>query len=108
MEQRTEINKVNENKIEGRNPVIEAIRAGQPIDRLYIQDGLNDGPISTVKREAKKRDIYVKFVDKARLDKMSDTGMHQGVIAVAAAYEYSDMEDIFALADTCCICATSW
>ena len=99
MEQRTEINKVNENKIEGRNPVIEAIRAGQPIDRLYIQDGLNDGPISTVKREAKKRDIYVKFVDKARLDKMSDTGMHQGVIAVAAAYEYSDMADIFALAD---------
>jgi 23S rRNA (guanosine2251-2'-O)-methyltransferase len=99
MEQRTEINKVNENKIEGRNPVIEAIRAGQPIDRLYIQDGLNDGPISTVKREAKKRDIYVKFVDKARLDKMSDTGMHQGVIAVAAAYEYSDMEDIFALAE---------
>lgn len=91
-------NKVNESLLEGRNPVIEALRAGKPIDKLYILDGANDGPIMTIKREAKKRDIYIKYVAKDRLDKMSVTGTHQGVIAVSAAYEYSDMEDIFALA----------
>lgn len=90
--------KVNESLLEGRNPVIEALRAGKPIDKLYILDGANDGPIMTIKREAKKRDIYIKYVAKDRLDKMSVTGTHQGVIAVSAAYEYSDMEDIFALA----------
>jgi 23S rRNA (guanosine2251-2'-O)-methyltransferase len=92
-------NKVNESLLEGRNPVIEALRAGKPIDKLYILDGANDGPIMTIKREAKKRDIYIKYVAKDRLDKMSVTGTHQGVIAVSAAYEYSDMEDIFALAE---------
>ena len=86
-------NKVNESLLEGRNPVIEALRAGKPIDKLYILDGANDGPIMTIKREAKKRDIYIKYVAKDRLDKMSVTGTHQGVIAVSAAYEYSDMED---------------
>ena len=95
-------NKVNENLIEGRNPVIEALRASKPMDRLYVQDGLNDGPVMTIKREAKKRDIYVKYVPKDRLDKMSATGMHQGVIAISAAYEYSDMEDIFSLAEKKC------
>lgn len=89
---------VNESFIEGRNPVIEALRAGKPIDRLYILDGSNDGPVMTIKREAKKRDIYIKYVSKDRLDNMSSTGTHQGVIAVSAAYEYSDMEDIFSLA----------
>ena len=89
---------VNESLIEGRNPVIEALRAGKPIDRLYILDGSNDGPVMTIKREAKKRDIYIKYVSKDRLDNMSSTGTHQGVIAVSAAYEYSDMEDIFSLA----------
>ncbi len=94
-----EQNKINENLIEGRNPVIEALRASKPIDKLYVQDGLNDGPIMTIKREARKRDIYVKYVPKDRLDKMSATGMHQGVIAVSAAYEYSTMDDIFALSE---------
>ncbi len=90
---------IKESRIEGRNPVIEALRASKPIDRLYVQDGLNDGPVMTIKREARKRDIYIKYVPKDRLDKMSETGMHQGVIAVSAAYEYSDMEDIFAKAN---------
>lgn len=92
--------KLKENLIEGRNPVIEALRASKPIDKLYIQDGLNDGPIMTVKREAKKRNVFVKYVDRDRLDKLSETGMHQGVIAVSAAYEYSQMEDVFALAQS--------
>ncbi len=84
--------------IEGRNPVIEAFRAGKEIDKLYILDGCQDGPVMTIKREARKRDTLIKYVDKDRLDNMSETGKHQGVIAVVAAYEYSEIEDMFALA----------
>ncbi|MGN1145769.1 MAG: RNA methyltransferase substrate-binding domain-containing protein, partial [Acetatifactor sp.] len=80
--------------IEGRNAVIEAYRSGKPIDKIFIQDGCQDGPIMTIKREAKKHDTLVKFVDKERLDQMSETGKHQGVIAYAAAYEYAQVEDI--------------
>lgn len=80
--------------IEGRNAVIEAFRSGKPIDKIFIQDGVQDGPIQTIKREAKKHDTMVKFVDKDRLDQMSETGKHQGVIAYAAAYEYAEVGDI--------------
>lgn len=92
--------KVNESIIEGRNPVIEAIRAGRTIDKLYILDGCNDGPVMTIKREAKKNNIYVKYVAKERLDQLSETKMHQGVIAYSAAYDYSEIDDIFALAES--------
>ncbi len=85
--------------IEGRNAVTEAFRSGKPIDRLYILDGCQDGPVSTIKREARKHDIQIKYVAKERLDQLSETGKHQGVIALAAAYEYARMEDIFALAE---------
>lgn len=84
-----------ETYIEGRNAVIEALRSGRPIDKLYILDGCQDGPISTIKREARKTDAIIKFVDREFLDRMSTTGHHQGVIAQSAAYEYADMEDIF-------------
>lgn len=80
--------------IEGRNAVIEAFRSGKTIDKLYILDGCQDGPIMTIKREAKKQDTLIKYVTKERLDQMSDTGKHQGVIATAAAYEYAEVEDI--------------
>lgn len=80
--------------IEGRNAVIEAFRAGKPIDKLFVLDGCQDGPIMTIKREAKKHDTMIKYVDKERLDRMSETGKHQGVIAFAAAYEYVEVEDI--------------
>ena len=80
--------------IEGRNAVIEAFRSGKPIDKIFIQDGLQDGPIQTIKREAKKHDTMIKFVAKERLDQISDTGKHQGVIAYAAAYEYAEVDDI--------------
>lgn len=89
----------NESQIEGRNAVIEAFRSGKTIDRLYILDGCQDGPVMTIKREARKQDTVIKYVEKERLDQMSETGKHQGVIAVSAAYEYSEMEDIFALAE---------
>ena len=84
--------------IEGRNAVIEAFRAGKPIDRLFIQDGTQDGPIQTIKREARKQDTMIKFVAKERLDQLSETGKHQGVIAYTAAYEYADVADILAAA----------
>lgn len=80
--------------IEGRNAVIEAFRSGKPIDKIFIQDGVQDGPVQTIKREAKKHNTMVKFVTKERLDQLSETGKHQGVIAYAAAYEYAEVDDI--------------
>lgn len=84
--------------IEGRNEVIEALRSGRSIDRIYIQDGLHDGKLDTVRREAKKRGLRTDFVERKRLDDMSETGMHQGVIARAAAYAYANVEDILEMA----------
>lgn len=93
-----EENRVDEQQIEGRNAVIEAYRAGKVIDKLYVQDGCQDGPVLTIKREAKKHDTFVKYVSKERLDQMSETGKHQGVIAMVAAYKYAEVEDILAKA----------
>ena len=84
--------------IEGRHAVLEALRAGRPIDKLYVLDGCQDGPVLTIKREAKKRDAFVKYVTKERLDQLSQTGKHQGVIACAAAYAYAEVEDILRIA----------
>ena len=86
--------RVKEFLIEGRNAVIEAFRAGKTIDRLYILDGCKDGPVLTIKREAARHDTQIKYVAKERLDQLSETGKHQGVIAQAAAYEYAEVEDI--------------
>lgn len=80
--------------IEGRNAVLEAFRSGKTIDKLFILDGCQDGPIKTILREAKKKDCIVNFVKKERLDQMSETGKHQGVIAYSAAYEYGTVEDM--------------
>ncbi len=88
----------NEGYIEGRNAVMEAFRSGRVIDKLFIQKDARDGSMNSILREAKKRDVIIKYVEKTRLDEMSETGKHQGVIANAAAYEYSELEDIFALA----------
>lgn len=85
--------------IEGRNAVIEAFRSGKTIDKVFILDGCQDGPVMTIKREAKKHDTLVKFVTRERLDQMSETGRHQGVIAYAAAYEYAEVEDILKKAE---------
>ncbi len=85
--------------IEGRNAVLEAFRSGKTIDKLYVLDGCQDGPVRTIVREAKKQGSLLQFVAKERLDQMSTTGKHQGVIAQAAAYEYADIEDMFALAE---------
>lgn len=89
---------MNGNLIEGRNAIIEAFRSDKTIDKLYIQDGLKDGPIQTILREAKKRNLFINFVSKDILDKMSPTSKHQGAIANLASYEYSDIADILAVA----------
>ena len=88
----------NENMIEVRNAVLEAFRSGKPVDKLFVLDGCQDGPVRTIVREAKKHDTLVQFVDKERLTQLSQTGRHQGVIAYTAAYEYAQVEDMLALA----------
>lgn len=86
-------------KIEGRNAVLEAFRSGKTIDKLFVLDGCQDGPVRTILREAKKYDTIINYVDKERLDGLSETKKHQGVIAMAAAYEYAEVEDILAAAE---------
>ena len=81
-------------KIEGRNAVLEAFRSGKTIDKLFVLDGCKDGPVQTILRETKKHDTIVNFVAKERLDQLSETKKHQGVIAMAAAYTYATVEDI--------------
>lgn len=88
-----------QNRIEGRHGVLEAFRAGQLVERLFVQKGCNDGPVLTILREAKKVGTMVDFVPKDRLDHMSETGHHQGVIANLSAFHYSTVEDMFSLAE---------
>lgn len=88
-----------ENKIEGRNAVLEAFRSGKTIDKLFVLDGCQDGPVRSILREAKKHDTIVHYVAKERLEQLSETGKHQGVIAISAAYEYAEVEDILKKAE---------
>ena len=86
--------RVEETKIEGRNAVLEAFRSGKTIDKLYVLDGCQDGPVRTIVREARKHDTILNFVSKERLDQLSETGKHQGVIAQSAAYSYAEVAEI--------------
>lgn len=90
---------VNETKIEGRNACLEAFRSGKTVDKLFVLDGCTDGPVRSIIREAKKQDTIINFVSKDRLDKMSETGKHQGVIAMTSSYDYAEVEDILKLAE---------
>ena len=74
--------------------MLEAFRAGKTIDKLFVLDGCQDGPVKSILREAKKTDTIINFVDKERLDRLANSGHHQGVVAQAAAYEYAEVEDI--------------
>ena len=85
-------------QIEGHNAVLEAFRSGKCVDKLFILDGCQDGPVRTIAREARKKDTIINYVAKERLDQLSETGAHQGVIAQVAAYEYASVEDILAKA----------
>ena len=86
-------------RIEGRNAVLEAMRSGRNCDKLFVQENCKDGPVMTILREAGKHDTVVSFVSKERLDQMSETGRHQGVIAQVAAYEYGTVEQMLANAE---------
>ena len=81
--------------IEGRNAVIEAFRAGKTVDKLFVLEHCKEGSMNTVLREAKKHDTIINYVKKERLDQMSETGKHQGVIAYIAAFEYATVDDTF-------------
>lgn len=85
--------------IEGRNAVLEAFRSGKCVDKLFILDGCQDGPVRTIAREARKKDTIINYVSKERLDQLSETKAHQGVIAQVAAYEYATVEEILAKAE---------
>lgn len=93
-----EENGVKSQVIEGRNAVMEAFRSGKSIDKIYILDGCQDGPIRSIVREAKKHDTIINFVTKERLGQLSETGKHQGVVAMAAAYDYAEVDDMLELA----------
>ena len=80
--------------IYGRNAVLEAFRSGKTIDRLYVQEGVADGTLQSILRTAKKTDAVINFVSKDRLNKYAEGDKHQGVVAMAAAYNYADVEDI--------------
>ena len=87
-----------EQKIEGRNAVLEAFRSGRTVDKLFVQDGCKEGSVLSITREARKQGTIISFVSRERLDAMSETGKHQGVIAQAAAYHYAQVEDILQIA----------
>ena len=86
-------------QIEGRNAVLEAFRSGKFVDKLFILDGCQDGPVRTIAREARKTDTIINYVSKERLDQLSETHAHQGVIAQVAAYDYSTVDEILARAE---------
>ena len=86
-------------QIEGRNAVLEAFRSGKCVDKLFIMDGCQDGPVRTIAREARKTDTIINYVSKERLDQLSETHAHQGVIAQVAAYDYSTVDEILARAE---------
>ena len=90
---------MNNLQIEGRNAVLEAFRSGKTVDRLYVLDGCQDGPVKSIIREAKKQSTILSFVSHERLNQLSQTGKHQGVIAMAAAFHYAEVEDILRRAE---------
>lgn len=96
--QADEMNVEDTLRVEGRNAVLELFRSGKTVDKLFVQDGLQDGPVLSILREARKQETIVTFVKKERLDQISVTGHHQGVIAQAAAYSYAEVDDILAKA----------
>ena len=89
----------DESRLEGRHSVLEAFRAGKLIEKMFVLKGCKDGPVLSILREAKKAGTLVDFVPKERLDHMSETGKHQGVMAVLSAFHYSSVENMFELAE---------
>jgi 23S rRNA (guanosine2251-2'-O)-methyltransferase len=89
---------VVEENIEGRNAVLEALRSGRPIGKILVAEGSRPGPLQELRRLARERGVLVQEVERMRLDRMSLTGKHQGVIALALAKEYVTVDDILRVA----------
>lgn len=88
-----------DNRIEGRNPVTEALKSGRTIDKLLVQNGEKQGSLRKIISMARDRKIVIVETDRHQLDKLSVTGSHQGVIAFAAAKEYVEIDDIVKCAE---------
>ena len=87
-----------EDRVEGKNAVMEALKAGRPLDKIYIAKGEQDKALRFIAQKGKAAGAVVSEVDRRKLDAMSVTHAHQGVIAVAAVREYSTVADILAIA----------
>lgn len=85
---------MDENQIEGRNSVIELLKSGKDINKLFVQRGEKHGSILEIIKLAKNNKVIITEIDKAKLDKMSQTHNHQGVIAIIPPYEYCEVDDI--------------
>ena len=85
---------MEENQIEGRNSVIELLKSGKDINKLFVQRGEKHGSILEIIRLAKNNKVIITEIDKSKLDKMSQTHNHQGVIAIIPPYEYCEVDDI--------------
>ncbi|MDO4478482.1 MAG: 23S rRNA (guanosine(2251)-2'-O)-methyltransferase RlmB [Lachnospiraceae bacterium] len=99
MADRVEYNDEVNLKIEGRHEVLEAFRSGRSIDRLYVQENVNDGPIRNIVKVARQAGCIINFVSKEKLNEMSESHRHQGVIALAAAFQYASLDDILKKAE---------
>lgn len=88
-----------EGMIEGRNALTEALRAGRPIDKIYVASGETNRSLNHLVAQAKQAGAVVVQTERAKLDQMSPTGAHQGVIASVAAHGYATLDDIFARAE---------
>ncbi|ADC49749.1 tRNA/rRNA methyltransferase [Alkalihalophilus pseudofirmus OF4] len=83
----------------GKNPVIEALRAGHAINKIWIAEGSNKGQMTKVVQLAKEQGVLIQNAPKKKLEQLVDSSNHQGVVASIAAYEYAEMDDLFALAE---------
>ena len=92
-------NEIKNDIIEGRNAVIEALRAGRAIDKIFIAKGDVDKTLGHIASKARSAGIVVVEADRRKLDFMSQTHAHQGVVALAAVREYCTVDDIFAIAE---------
>lgn len=89
---------MSEQLIFGRIAVLEALKAGRPIEKLYLQKGANQGSVKEIVGKARAMRLLITEVDKEKLDELCDGGNHQGVAAMAAIYEYADWESFYGAA----------
>ncbi|AKL97072.1 tRNA/rRNA methyltransferase SpoU [Clostridium aceticum] len=94
------IKKVANNQIEGRNPVMEALKSHREIDKILVAKGAKEGSIQKIIAMAKEQGVFIQYVERQKLNELSESDNHQGVIAMVAAYKYSELEDILEIAKT--------